>query len=74
MANPFDDDAGEFCVLINQEEQYSLWPMQCEIPGGWSKVFGPDGRSDCLAYIEENWVDMRPKSLRDEYEAALTSA
>jgi MbtH protein len=63
MANPFDDEDGEFYVLINDEGQYSLWPTFMAVPGGWTAV-GPRGaRKDCLAYTEENWTDMRPKSL-----------
>ena len=63
MSNPFDDEEGEFCVLINDEGQYSLWPTFRDVPAGWMTV-GPRGaRKDCLDYIEEHWTDMRPKSL-----------
>jgi MbtH protein len=63
MSNPFDDEDGEFCVLVNDEGQYSLWPTFRDVPAGWTAV-GPRGaRQACLAYIEENWTDMRPKSL-----------
>jgi MbtH protein len=66
MANPFDDENGEFVVLVNAEFQYSLWPTFREIPAGWTAV-GPRGkRNACLDYIEENWIDMRPKSLVDQ--------
>jgi MbtH protein len=66
MTNPFDDENGEFCVLINDEGQYSLWPTFRDIPAGWNAV-GPTGkRAVCLAYIEENWTDMRPKSLIEQ--------
>ncbi|MFI6044204.1 MbtH family protein [Nocardia sp. NPDC051321] len=63
--NPFDDEDGEFFVLINLEEQYSLWPAFAEVPAGWRVVLGPDKRENCLDHIERNWTDMRPKSLRD---------
>ncbi|OBJ48099.1 MbtH family protein [Mycobacterium sp. 1423905.2] len=63
--NPFDDETGRFFVLINDEEQHSLWPEFAAVPVGWRVVFGPDTRADCLAYIERNWSDMRPKSLRE---------
>lgn len=66
--NPFDDDAGSFYVLVNVEEQHSLWPVFADVPPGWTVVFGaPDGagRADCLAYVEQHWTDLRPKSLRD---------
>ncbi|CAN5247579.1 MbtH family protein [soil metagenome] len=62
--NPFDDEVGTFYVLINDEEQHSLWPTFAEVPAGWKVVFGEANRVDCLAYVEENWPDMRPLSLR----------
>jgi uncharacterized protein YbdZ (MbtH family) len=63
--NPFDDDDGTFFVLVNAEEQHSLWPAFAEIPSGWHVVYGESDRAACLDYIEQNWVDIRPKSLRD---------
>lgn len=63
--NPFDDDHAAFFVLINDEEQHSLWPAFSDIPAGWHAVYGEAGRDACLDYIEHNWTDMRPKSLRD---------
>ena len=63
--NPFDDETGTFLVLVNGEDQHSLWPAFADIPAGWRKVFGEAGREECLAYVEEHWTDIRPKSLRD---------
>lgn len=63
--NPFDDDSGTFYVLINNEEQHSLWPAFAAIPAGWSVAHGEASRSACLAYVERTWADIRPKSLRD---------
>ncbi|OBI52289.1 MbtH family protein [Mycobacterium sp. E787] len=63
--NPFDDDAGAFYVLVNAEEQHSLWPAFAEVPAGWRVVYGEASRSACLDYVDEHWADMRPKSLRD---------
>ncbi|GAB3007020.1 MbtH family protein [Mycobacterium bourgelatii] len=63
--NPFDDENGRFVVLVNDEEQHSLWPTFAAIPEGWRVVFGEDSRQACLDYVEENWPDIRPKSLRD---------
>jgi MbtH protein len=58
-----DDENGEYCVLINGEGQYSLWPAFKEVPAGWTAV-GPRGaRKECLDYVEANWTDMRPRSL-----------
>jgi uncharacterized protein YbdZ (MbtH family) len=63
--NPFDDESGTFYVLVNDEEQHSLWPSFAAVPDGWRIVFGVAERGKCLAYVEENWTDLRPKSLRD---------
>lgn len=63
--NPFDDENGTFHVLVNDEGQHSLWPAFCEVPAGWRSAFGPAGRAQSLAYVEEHWVDMRPRSLRE---------
>jgi len=63
MTNPFEDETGEYRVLVNDEGQYSLWPAFREIPAGWMAV-GPTGkRQECLDWINTNWSDMRPKSL-----------
>ncbi len=67
--NPFDNDETKFIVLINDEEQYSLWPDYIAIPEGWTKV-GPHGdKKTCTDWIDEVWTDMRPASLRREMEA-----
>ncbi|MGW7754516.1 MbtH family protein [Streptomyces violaceusniger] len=63
--NPFEDDEAQFVVLVNDEGQYSLWPTFADGPVGWNRVFGPDGREPCLAFIEREWTDLRPLSLRD---------
>jgi MbtH protein len=52
-------------VVVNEEEQYSLWPQGKSLPAGWEAVFGPCSRDECLQEIEQRWVDMRPKSLRE---------
>jgi uncharacterized protein YbdZ (MbtH family) len=63
--NPFDDDNGSFFVLVNDEEQHSLWPAFADVPAGWRVVYGEAERAACLDYIEQNWSDIRPKSLRE---------
>jgi MbtH protein len=63
MSNPFDDDDVVFLVLVNEENQHSLWPTFAEVPPGWRSVFGPDSRQRCLSYVDEHWTDMRPASL-----------
>ncbi|WP_269756645.1 MbtH family protein [Amycolatopsis aidingensis] len=65
MTNPFDNPDGSFFVLVNDENQHSLWPAFAEVPAGWTVVFGEAGRQECLDYVEENWTDMRPKSLAE---------
>jgi MbtH protein len=75
--NPFEDEDGRYFALINEEGQYSLWPVPIEVPDGWTVVFGEETRKACLDYIEENWTDMRPKSLIEEmarYEAQQGNA
>ncbi len=64
-ANPFDDEDATFVVLVNDEEQHSLWPTFADTPAGWRVVFGAASRADCLQYVEQNWSDIRPKSLID---------
>lgn len=63
--NPFDDENGQFHVLANDEDQHSLWPTFADVPAGWRIVFGPAGRAESVAYVDEHWTDMRPRSLRD---------
>jgi MbtH protein len=59
-----EEDSIEYAVVVNHEEQYSIWPTGREIPNGWRKA-GKEGRKkECLAYIEEVWTDMRPLSVR----------
>ena len=64
-ANPFDDDNATFVVLVNDENQHSLWPTFADTPGGWRVAFGEASRADCLQYVEQNWSDIRPKSLTE---------
>jgi MbtH protein len=71
----FDREGEVFHVVVNHEEQYSIWPTYKGVPDGW-RVVGKSGpKEDCLAYIEAVWTDMRPLGLRrlmdgDESEAA----
>lgn len=65
MTNPFEDAEGVYLVLVNDENQHSLWPEFAEVPDGWRAVHGPAGRQDCLEYVETHWTDMRPRSLAE---------
>ncbi|MGM3175225.1 MbtH family protein [Dickeya lacustris] len=64
QCNPFDDDRLTFQVLINAQQQYSLWPVFAAVPAGWQAVFGPHSRAACIEYIETHWQDMRPLVLQ----------
>ncbi|MFE7539308.1 MbtH family protein [Streptomyces platensis] len=63
MSNSLDEPDGSFLVLMNHEAQYSLWPEFAEIPDGWTVAHPKSDRQTCLDYIEQQWTDMRPKSL-----------
>jgi MbtH protein len=63
-ANPFDDEDGTFYVVVNDENQHSLWPTFAPVPEGWRVVFGAESRGHCLEYVEEQWTDLRPRSLQ----------
>ena len=60
----FDREDGVFRVLVNEEEQYSLWPDANEIPRGWTDCGIRGDKKTCLDYVGKTWTDMRPKSLR----------
>lgn len=61
--NPFENEDATYLVLVNAEGQYSLWPSFAEVPDGWDIALEETSREKALAYVEENWTDMRPKSL-----------
>jgi MbtH protein len=64
---PFDDDKPDdltYVVVVNHEEQYSIWPEGREIPLGWKATGQKGKKQECLAHIETVWTDMRPLSLR----------
>ncbi len=62
------EDTTIYKVVVNHEEQYSIWPTDREAPLGWREV-GVEGlKEECLAHIEEVWTDMRPLSLRKKME------
>ena len=59
-----DSISAEYTVVVNDEEQYSIWPVDRAVPAGWHEVGTRGNEEACLAYIEENWTDMRPRSVR----------
>ena len=61
-----EDENAIYKVVINDEEQYSIWPDYKEVPAGWRAVGKSGLKPECLAYIKEVWTDMRPLSLRKQ--------
>lgn len=53
-------------VLINEEEQYSLWPSYLPVPNGWKETGTEGSREECLEFVKKVWTDMRPRSLREQ--------
>ena len=67
------EDMTVYTVVVNHEEQYSIWPAGREIPLGWRDAGKSGLKAECLAYIEAVWADMRPLSLRKKMEEAALS-
>jgi MbtH protein len=67
MAQDEDDDR-EYEVVVNHEEQYSIWAVGLPMPLGWKSVGVRGPKSKCLSHINEVWTDMRPLSLRRQME------
>ncbi len=63
MSQP-DDETTPYQAVMNLEEQYSIWPAARPLPLGWRPAGKTGTRSECLAFIEETWTDMRPLSVR----------
>ncbi len=65
-----DPDLREYLVVVNDEEQYSIWLADRPVPAGWRAVGKKGRKEECLAYIDEVWTDMRPLSVRRAMETA----
>jgi MbtH protein len=65
-----DDDTQSYVVVLNDEEQYSIWPADRDLPLGWRGDGVSGSKAECLDYIGEVWTDMRPLSLRRSVEQA----
>ena len=64
MGQNWSLDGDEFKILVNEEEQHSLWPSAQPIPDGWKQT-GPTGsKQECLDWIKQNWTDITPLSVR----------
>ena len=70
MPEETNEDTTRYNVVVNDEEQYSIWPTEREIPPGWREAGKSGSRAECLDYIKEVWTDMRPLSLRKRMENA----
>jgi MbtH protein len=68
------EDNTIYKVVVNHEEQYSIWPADRDLPLGWREVGKSGTKEECLAYIKEVWTDMRPLSLRKKMEEAAVEA
>jgi MbtH protein len=66
------DDPREYRAVMNHEEQYSIWPVDRELPLGWRDAGKTGKKSECLDYIATVWTDMRPLSLRKHMESQQT--
>jgi MbtH protein len=64
-----DEDSRLFAVVLNDEEQYSIWPQGKKIPPGWHETGFTGKKAECLAHIDTVWTDMRPLSLRKKMAA-----
>jgi MbtH protein len=65
-----EQDDAIYNVVVNHEEQYSIWPVDSEIPWGWKDAGFSGKKAESLKFIEEIWTDMRPLSLRKQMEEA----
>jgi MbtH protein len=65
---------GRYAVVVNHEEQYSIWPAETELPAGWRREGTEGSRAECLEHVEAVWTDLRPLSLRQRMDASPGTA
>jgi MbtH protein len=70
MPEETNEETTQYAVVVNHEEQYSIWPTEREMPLGWRDVGKSGSKAECLNYIKEVWTDMRPLSLRKRMESS----
>ena len=58
------EDTARYAVVVNHEEQHSIWPEGKAIPSGWLTAGKSGSKVECLAWVKEHWTDMTPASLR----------
>ena len=66
------EDTTIYSVVVNHEEQYSIWPSHRELPKGWRAEGKSGPKAECLEHIKQVWTDMRPLSLRKQMEQQRT--
>jgi MbtH protein len=74
MSKDERDDNTIYKVVVNHEEQYSIWPADRTNPLGWNDAGKSGTKQECLDYVKEVWTDMRPLSLRKRMEQAAAAA
>ena len=74
MSDTEQEDDRKYRVVVNDEEQYSIWPLDREPPSGWRDGGTSGTKEQCLEFISQVWTDMRPLSLRKAMEAAGTTS
>ena len=72
MSDAEQEDDLQYKVVVNDEEQYSIWPLDRDNPAGWREGGKSGTKAACLEYIEQVWTDMRPLSLRKAMDAAAS--
>lgn len=73
MSSLFEKSDESYLVLVNDENQHSLWPARLPVPRGWLCVHPADGRQACLDYVEAHWLDLRPAGQKAASPAAAVS-
>ena len=74
MSDAERDDRELYKVVVNDEEQYSIWPVGRSNPAGWMDAGATGPREACLDFIECTWTDMRPRTLRRRMEGSAATA
>ena len=72
MSTDEREDKTIYKVVVNHEEQYSIWPADRENALGWTDAGQSGTKAECLAHVEEVWTDMRPLSLRQQMEESVS--
>ena len=63
MTNPFENNDLTYLVLVNDQNQHSLWPAHLDVPAGWTTAYGPDARQPCLDHVAAHWTDLIPEQV-----------